>query len=197
MIDLTPLDVRKKKGDFARGLRGYDVPAVDQFLELAADRMEELVRDNAALSERVSQISASLSAYRDREQAMNEALVAAQQLREDLRTQSTRESESVMREARVEADRIIAEARRTAQEAAEATRRVYAARSRFLRSYRAFLERQIDEVASEEDRVRDGMRPPKDAAIDVPASGGAEALRPSGDLGLDVGRGGAEGLREP
>lgn len=162
MIDLTPLDVRKKKGDFARTLRGYDAPTVDQFLDLVAERMEELVRENTALAERVAQISGSLSSYREREQAMNEALVAAQQLREDVRTQSTRESEAVAREARVEADRIIAEARRTAQEAAEATRRVYAARARFLRSYRAFLERQVDEVASEEDRIRDGLRPPKE-----------------------------------
>lgn len=195
MIDLTPLDVRKKKGDFTRTLRGYDPPSVDQFLELAADRMEELVRDNAALSERVSQIATSLSAYRDREQAMNEALVAAQQLREDLRTQSTRESEAVLREARVEADRIIADARRTAHDAAEATRRVYAARARFLRSYRAFLERQIDEVASEEDRVRDGLRPPKDDQLEAPR-GAAELPRPAEDGELDVGRGGAEGLRE-
>ena len=27
MIDLTPLDVRKKKGDFRKGLRGYDTTA--------------------------------------------------------------------------------------------------------------------------------------------------------------------------
>src|SRR5690606_40084788 len=106
------------------------------------------------------------------------ALVAAQQLREELRTQSARESEAVLREARVEAERIVAEARRTAQEAAEATRRVYAARARFLRSYRAFLERQIDEVAAEEDRVKDGIRPPRDEPLDV-GQGGAEALRPS------------------
>ena len=196
MIDLTPLDVRKKKSDFTRTLRGYDPPAVDQFLDLVADRMEELVRDNTALSERVSQISASLSGYRDREQAMNEALVAAQQLREELRTQSTRESEAVMREARVEAERIVGDARRTAHEAAEATRRVYAARSRFLRSYRSFLERQIDEVASEEDRVRDGLRPPREEPI-APAPSAAEPLRAADDLGLDSGQGGAEGLRQP
>ena len=36
MIDLTPLDVRKKKGDFTRTLRGYDTPTVDQFLDLVA-----------------------------------------------------------------------------------------------------------------------------------------------------------------
>lgn len=196
MIDLTPLDVRKKKGDFTRSLRGYDPPSVDQFLELVADRMEELVRDNAALSERVSQMAASLSAYREREQAMNEALVAAQQLREDLRTQSTRESEAVLREARVEADRIVSDARRTAHEAAEATRRVYAARARFLRSYRAFLERQVEEVASEEDRVRDGLRPPREEVHEV-ARAEAEPQVQGEDEPLDVGRGGAEGLREP
>ena len=176
MIDLTPLDVRKKKGDFARGLRGYDPATVDQFLDLVADRMEELVRDNTALSERVSQMGTSLSAYREREQAMNEALVAAQQLREELRTQSTRESEAVLREARAEAERIVGDARRTAQEAAEVTRRVYAARARFLRSYRGFLERQIEEVAGEEDRARDGLRG-RDEPIDA-HRGGAEALRP-------------------
>ncbi len=32
MIDLTPLDVRKKRGDFRRGLRGYDPEEVDHFL---------------------------------------------------------------------------------------------------------------------------------------------------------------------
>lgn len=164
MIDLTPLDVRKKKGDFTRAIRGYDAPIVDQFLDLVAERMEELVRENTSLTERVSQLTAALANYREREQAMNEALVAAQQLREDVRTQSTRESEAVAREARLEADRIIADARKTAQDAAEATRRVYAARARFLRSYRSFLERQIDEVATEEDRARDALRPPREDA---------------------------------
>ena len=38
MIDLTPLDVRKKKADFRRGLRGYDIEEVDAFLDLAAER---------------------------------------------------------------------------------------------------------------------------------------------------------------
>lgn len=196
MIDLTPLDVRKKKGDFARTLRGYEPATVDQFLDVVADRMEELLRDNTALSERVAQISASLSAYREREQAMNEALVAAQQLREELRTQSARESETVLREARVEADRIVSEARRTAQETAEATRRVYAARARFLRSYRSFLERQIDEVAGEEERARDGLRPPREEQPE-PSRGGGESLQPPDGGSFEVSRGGAEDLLGP
>ena len=78
MIDLTPLDVRKKKGDFRRALRGYEADVVDSFLDLAADRLEELVRENAALRERTLQLTETLSGYRSREHAMNEALVTAQ-----------------------------------------------------------------------------------------------------------------------
>ena len=45
MIDLTPLDVRKKRGDFGKRLRGYDPQEVDTFLELVAERMEVLVQE--------------------------------------------------------------------------------------------------------------------------------------------------------
>ena len=46
MIDLTPIDIRKKKGDFSRSLRGYDVADVDMFLDLVADRLEEVVNES-------------------------------------------------------------------------------------------------------------------------------------------------------
>jgi DivIVA domain-containing protein len=110
MIDLTPLDVRKKKGDFRRVMRGYDMEAVDNFLEVAASRMEELVRKNATLSGRVDSMSEVIAEYRERERAMNEALVSAQQLREDVREQARREAEMVLREARAQGDRIVGDA---------------------------------------------------------------------------------------
>ena len=44
MIDLTPLDVRNKRGDFKKLLRGYDPQEVDVFLEIVAERLENLVR---------------------------------------------------------------------------------------------------------------------------------------------------------
>ena len=49
MIDLTPLDVRKKKGDFRRGLRGYEPQQVDDFLDVVADRLDALVREHQAM----------------------------------------------------------------------------------------------------------------------------------------------------
>lgn len=155
MIDLTPLDVRKKKGDFSRALRGYDPAVVDGFLDLVAERMEELVRENLALRERSGALADTVAGFREREQAMNEALVSAQQLREELRSQASRDSELLLREARGEAEQIRAAAQREAAEAAEARRRVEGQRLRFLRSFRAFVERQLGEIEMEEERLRE------------------------------------------
>lgn len=153
MIDLTPLDVRKKRGDFRKVVRGYDPAAVDDFLETVAGRMEELVREQNALAARVDSMTDAIAAYRDRERAMNEALVSAQQLREDVREQAAREADLVLREARAEADRIVGEARRQATAAAEALRRLQGQRVRFLRLFRTLVERQLAEIESEEDRT--------------------------------------------
>ena len=153
MIDLTPLDVRKKKGDFRRVMRGYDPDSVDNFLDEVVARMEELVRENQGNTARVAQMTEAIADYRERERAMNEALVSAQQLREGMREQAQREADLVLREARAEGERIVADAKRQVTFALEALRRVQAQRVRFLRLFRALVERQLGEIEQEEERT--------------------------------------------
>jgi len=155
MIDLTPLDVRKKKGDFRRGMRGYEPSVVDDFLDLVAERLEELVRENATLRQQTDHLSEAISTFREREQAMNEALVSAQQLREDMKSQASREKEITLRDARSEAKRIVAGARQQAEHAAGSLRRIQTQRGQFVRAFRAFVERQLMEIEQEEERIRD------------------------------------------
>ena len=153
MIDLTPLDVRKKKGDFRRVMRGYDPEAVDNFLDEMVARMEELVRENQSTAGKVAQMTDAIADYRERERAMNEALVSAQQLREGMREQAQREADLVLREARAEGERIVADAKRQVTFALEALRRVQGQRVRFLRLFRALVERQLGEIEQEEERT--------------------------------------------
>ncbi|MGH7457916.1 MAG: DivIVA domain-containing protein [Longimicrobiaceae bacterium] len=166
MIDLTPLDVRKKKGDFRRAMRGYDPAVVDDFLDLVAERLEELVRENATLQGRAEHLSEATKGYRERERAMNEALVSAQQLREEVRSQASREAELSLREAESERERIISEARREVELIREQLRRLQSQRRRFLHAFRGFLERQIEEVGLEEERLRGAEQ-----AATLPAAG--------------------------
>jgi cell division initiation protein len=153
MIDLTPLDVRKKKGDFRKGLRGYEIEEVDAFLDLVAERLEQLVRENGVLREKCGTLNDSVEHFRTREAAMNEALVSAQQLREEIRSQTEREAELLIREARSEGERLITQAKQDVEREMDLYERLRARRDRFLRAYRGFLEGQIDEITQEEERV--------------------------------------------
>ena len=152
MIDesfhLTSLDVRRF--DFGRSLRGYNPEKVEQFRDQVAEEIERLVRINADLDTKARSFHEQLRAFRERDKALNEALITAQQLRAEVRDQAEREAQLVLKEARAEGDRMIetarAEVRRMEQEldALDRSRRTYLAQMRTL------LARQLSEVEASE-----------------------------------------------
>lgn len=155
IFHLTPVDVRRY--DFGSAMRGYDRARVDQFREQLADELERLTRQNTDLEAKARNFHEQLKHYRERDKAINEALVSAQQLREDVKEQAAREGELMRREAEAAAQQIIAEARQQlAQlqveiESLDRTRRAY------LSHMRALAERHIAEA---------------DALLDPPAAEG-------------------------
>jgi cell division initiation protein len=164
MIDLTPLDVRKKRGDFRRILRGYDPEEVDSFLELVGERMEELVKENLLLSDRGERLERSLTALEQRENAVQEALVTAQKLRTEVQEQSRRDAailkDQALREVqllRAEADaevaRRLGEVNGLIQERRRALEDMERNRRKFLKSFRGLLERELDTIEVEEARA--------------------------------------------
>jgi cell division initiation protein len=156
MIDLTPLEVRKKKGDFRKAMRGYDPALVDDFLDVAADRMEELVRENMSFADRVGRLEVLVADYREREKALTEALVSAQEMREETRRQATRDADLLRREAEAEAAEIRAAAHQAKEKEEDGLRRVRAQRSQLMKSFRAFLERELAELSVAEEAL--GLR---------------------------------------
>ena len=188
MIDLTPLDVRKKKGDFRRGMRGYEAGQVDDFLDLVADRLDELVRANLAATERIARLEEQVHETRDRERALTDALVTAQEMREDMRQQTLREAEFARREAESQAARILRDAAQAVEQEQAAVSQLRARHRQVLGSYRSFLERELAELAVAAEALdragRDeGVRraeastadAPAPAAADTPTEGDAQA----------------------
>ena len=106
---LTPLDVRKQ--EFRKSLRGYETLGVEDFRMRVADALERVIRERSVLEERLAALTDQLRAFREREKAMNEALVAAQELRADTRAAAEREAKVIIREAEAEAKRRLEEAR--------------------------------------------------------------------------------------
>ncbi|MGE0441617.1 MAG: DivIVA domain-containing protein [Gemmatimonadales bacterium] len=152
---LSAHDVRHQ--EFPRGLRGYDQVQVDDFKERIAQELDRLWRDRGQMNDRVQSMIEQLKVFRDRERAMNEALIAAQQLRADVQAQADKESALILERARHQAEQLLAEARSEAQRivdhaqgeeqrlhyANETVRRQFLA---YMTSYRRLLERELAEL---------------------------------------------------
>ena len=176
MIDLTPLDVRKKKGDFKKGLRGYDAEEVDVFMDLVAERLEALVKENLALRERAEKLQGQVDGQEGRERAVHEALVTAQELREQMKAQAKKEAELIRREAEAGAREVMADAERRVEWLKSSFKELERKRLRFLRSFRSLLERELDGVAVEEER-----EPLSELAVDLELIGPRHRGGSSGD----------------
>ncbi len=153
---LTPLDIRTLQ--FRRTIRGYDPAAVDEFRGHVASEVENLLREKAVSDEQVRSFRDQLKSFREREKALSEALVVAEQLRQDAEEHANKQAEMTIREARAEAASILNDARQAEQAVrrdVESTQRQLAS---YLASFRVLLERNLAEVEAVEARERNGGR---------------------------------------
>ena len=148
---LTPHDVRKQ--EFRRTLRGYEPLGVEDFRVRVADELDRILREKSLLEERLASLGEQLKAYRERERAMNDALVAAQQLREETRAAAEREAQVIVREAQAEGRRLVDEAKAAQGEVQRQSADVERQFLAYVAGFRALLERQLAEL-----RALDGQR---------------------------------------
>lgn len=145
---LTPLDIRRY--DFGSALRGYDKTRVDQFRDQVAHEVERLVRQCQDLENKAKGFHEQLRAFRERDKALNEALVSAQQLRSEIREQADREGQLILREAHAEAERIVAEARAGLSRVEADLEAMARQRRAYLAQLRGMVERQLAEIQAAE-----------------------------------------------
>jgi len=105
---ITPLDIQQKQ--FPMKFRGFDVEEVYAFLEVLREEMEELIRENTSLKERLQILESQMKEYRDIESTLRGTLVTTQQLVENYKGNAKKEAELITREAELKADTIIKEA---------------------------------------------------------------------------------------
>lgn len=154
-FQLSAHDVRHQ--EFPRGLRGYDQVQVDDFKERIAQELDRLWRERGQINDRLQSMIEQLKVFRDRERAMNDALIAAQQLRADVQAQADKEAALILERAKAQAEQLLGESRLEAQritdQAQGEEQRLHSAndavRRQFLgyvTSYRRLLERELGEL---------------------------------------------------
>ena len=141
---LTPIDVRHQT--FTRGMRGYDIQQVEDFKVRVAEELDRLTRANQDLEAKAKGFHEQLRAFRERDKALNDALVSAQQLRSEIREQAERESQLILREARAEGERLIDAARAEIERLQREIEQLDRSRRSYLSHLRTIVERQLSEI---------------------------------------------------
>ena len=159
---LTPLDIRRH--DFgAKSFRGYDEKKVEDFRNQVAEELERLTRLNQELDSKARGFHEQLRAFRDRDKALNEALVSAQQLRSEIREQAEREAQLILREARAEGERQLDAIRADTRQLQADIAGLEKSRRAFIGQLRQIAERQLAELAAAEGASR-GLPAPHPSA---------------------------------
>ena len=157
---LTPLDIQNHR--FSTRLRGIDAAEVESFLHLLSEDYEALLKERDSLANQTRQLEARVEDLSRNEKTLQETLITAQTLSEDLKKTAMKEAEVVLSQAELKAEKLLTTSHRRAAELAEEIRELKAIRTRVGAALRQTLESHlqlvesltaIDEADQEHDKV--------------------------------------------
>jgi cell division initiation protein len=157
----TPLEIQKHR--FGRKWKGLDPAEVESFLEMAAEEMEALARENAGLAGRIRALEEENADHRERERILKETLVSAQRASEDIRGAARSQAELTVREAEDSAERLTHNAMQRAAEIEKAIHELKLQRAGFRLEIQKMLELfnhavEMDRQQDEQDRPLSYLR---------------------------------------
>ena len=142
-MKLTPLDVRKQTFK-KKGMGGLDPAEVQAFREMVAVELEELVRENTSLAERLQGLDGKIEDYRRMEKTLQDTLLSAQKTSDELRENAERRAELLIKEAQFKADQIIGEARARLMDLQRQIADLKNLRASYLAKFRSLVESHME-----------------------------------------------------
>ena len=101
-VAMNSFDIMHQK--FAVRFRGYDVQDVEQFLEVVAKEMEQLINDNTRMQQDIATYRKEIDLYKKKEDSINAKLITAQKVSEDMKKNSANEAENIINSSRKESE---------------------------------------------------------------------------------------------
>ena len=113
----TPQEVSEKTFPKSSSFSsGYDLAAVDEFLDTLTEDYTALYKENAALKTKLKILAEKVEEYRATEDTMRSMLLAAQKMAASMTEEAREKSEKTLADARQESERLLAEAKNAAEE---------------------------------------------------------------------------------
>ena len=145
---LTPQEVSGKafpRSSFV-GSSGYQMAAVDEFLDTLTEDYSTLFKENATLKAKLKVLAERVEEYRATEDAMRSALLTAQKMASKLVQEAQEEKDKVLSNARKEAADQIAVLDQQVEEAKERLTQAQKSMQSFIDGARALCAKQIAQL---------------------------------------------------
>ncbi len=197
---LTPLEIRKHT--FARKrLGGVDPEEVQDFLNLVANEMEEIKRENTALKDRVNSSDRDLTEYKAMEETLRRTLVHAEKISTESEDHAHRESELIIHKAHLRAERVLDDARARLRQLSEEIDELQKRKDVFVHRFRSLVNMQLEllsqhdgdddigELAQSAHQIADRYAPidrGDDATPSLAEVSGSRAVRAVGEGATDA-----------
>ena len=137
-MHISPAEILEK--EFAQRFRGYDVHQVNAFLEEVAKEVDRVLKENTRLKEEVENLKEQLAASREKERSLNEELLVAQTMGDDIRARAEQEASRIVSGAQLDAQKVLAEVRQQCASLQQEITAMNQKREQFETSLRSLLE---------------------------------------------------------
>jgi len=104
-MKITPLDIQQQQ--FRVRVRGFDMVEVDNFLDVMANEIEELLRENNRLNEEERQKTEKIQKMERAERELRSAFISVQQIYEEMKNSARKEGDLIIEDAKSIARKIL------------------------------------------------------------------------------------------
>jgi cell division initiation protein len=142
-VRLTPLEIRKQTFS-RRRLGGVDSDEVQDFLNLVAAEMEEIVRENSVVREKLDAANHQIAEFKSMEETLRRTLLRAEEMSSESQENARRECELILKEGRLRADRVLEDARGRLKLLTNEIEELHKKKEVYLHRFRSLVEMQME-----------------------------------------------------
>ncbi len=140
-MKISPLDIKKQ--EFGVKFRGYAPDEVNAYLDMIASELEETLRKNLELEQKLTSLQERVNSYSRMESVLHETLVTSQRAAEETKASAERKAEAVIAEANLNAQRIANETNEKLVRVQKEISELSHQRDSLVISFRSMLQTQI------------------------------------------------------
>ena len=138
-MKITPIDIQQQQFK-GKMLGGLDPNDVDTFLQMVAQELEGLIRENTELREQCRKAAADAEQMARQEKGLREAMLAAQKITEEMKTNAQKEASLVISEAELKAEKILADAERRLAQLGDQIQEIRRQKLQFESAFKSLLD---------------------------------------------------------